>query len=146
MIRWVSDFFRYAISIFRTCRMDSDNDVLEHMRDHIRASKGEPVEPACIDSAAGLQSAHGMPSGPDSGIGTDRVPRVYFEPSNHETIDFAALADIAPLTRHILVLLVQYQMPSKEISRRFGISRRTVRRHLRKAIRRIATRQERRVP
>jgi RNA polymerase sigma factor (sigma-70 family) len=50
------------------------------------------------------------------------------------------------LTRHILVLLVQYQMPSKEISRRFGISRRTVRRHLRKAIRRIATRQERRVP
>lgn len=146
MTRWISQLSRYAISMLRTCRMDSDNEVLERMRDHIRASNSVPIKPACIDSEADPQSAHFMPRPPDHGAATDRFPRACVEPSHHEAIDFAAMADIAPLTRHILVLLVQYQLPTKEISRRFGMSRWKVRRHLRKAIRQIAMRQERRLP
>jgi DNA-directed RNA polymerase specialized sigma24 family protein len=43
-----------------------------------------------------------------------------------------------PLTRAIIVLRTHHGLSGREISQRFGIGRRTVRRHLRKAVRAVA--------
>lgn len=50
----------------------------------------------------------------------------------------SAVDAMPPLTAAILALRVHYGMPVHEISDRFQISRRTVRRHIRRAIRLVA--------
>lgn len=50
----------------------------------------------------------------------------------------AAIAAMDPLTRAIIVLRMYHGLSGQEISQRFGIGRRTVRRHLRKAVRAVA--------
>jgi len=138
----VSNPFRIAVAIIQARRERRAFAVIERMREYLR-STDENMSPSFPDLLAGDDGSAGVgQSGRGRALIESVSAPVALEP-RPPTSPLAALSSMPPLTRCILVLRVRHHMPAEEISRRFAISRRQVRQHLRSAIAQIAIRSDR---
>lgn len=134
----VSNPFRIAIAVIQARREQRAFAVLERMREYLR-STDENMSPSFPDLLAVDNGRAGVGQSGRCSALAESVPEPLASGSRPPTsFPLAALSSMPPLTRCILVLCVRHHMPAEEISRRFTISRRQVRQHLRSAIAQIA--------